>query len=98
MHDEEQGNVAAWTLFGVLFGFKLLTAAVVFALFPTVGAAVFLLVFHWFWFIPLIGLGLAALAGWRRLVRVRARREQLRRAEWMLEHEQGADERAGSRR
>jgi uncharacterized BrkB/YihY/UPF0761 family membrane protein len=85
MNDEEQGKVAAWTLFGVLFGFKLLTAIVVFLMFPTVGAAVFLLVFHWFWFIPLVGLALTAIAAWRRLARVRAKRERLRRAEFSLE-------------
>jgi hypothetical protein len=85
MDDEERGEVAAWTIFGALFGFKVLTALIVFFMFPTVGAAVFLFIFHWFWFIPLIGLGLAALAGWRRLARVRAKREQLRRAEFSLE-------------
>jgi hypothetical protein len=85
IEDEEQGSVAAWTLFGVLFGFKIVTAILVFVMFPSIGSAVFLFIFHWFWFIPLLGLGYAALVGWRRLLRVRAKRDQLRRAEFFVE-------------
>lgn len=85
MNHEEQGTIAAWTLFGVLFGFKLLTAIIVFLMFPTVGAAVFLFVFHWFWFIPLIGLAVGAVVARWRLVRVRAKRARLRQAEFSLE-------------
>lgn len=85
MDDEEQGAVAGWTFFWVLFGFKILTASLIFIMFPSVGAAIFLFAFHWFWFIPVIGLGVAAVAGWRRLLRARAKREVLRRAEFFAE-------------
>jgi hypothetical protein len=72
-------------MFWTLFGFKLVTAIVIFLCYPTAGAAAFLLVLHWFWFIPVIGLGAAAILGWRRLARVRARRQHLIRAEFMLD-------------
>jgi hypothetical protein len=85
MEDEEQGAVAGWTLFGVLFSFKILTAIIIFIMFPSIGSAVFLFVFHWFWFIPFLVLGYGAVLGWRRLIRMRARREQLRRAEFFVE-------------
>lgn len=85
MDEENQSAVAGWTFFWTLFGFKVVTAIVIFILQPSVGAAVFLMVFHWFWFVPVIGLGLAAVAGWRRLARARARRRQLMRAEFMLD-------------
>jgi hypothetical protein len=85
MDEENQGAVAGWTLFWTLFGFKVITAIIIFVLQPSVGAAVFLFALHWFWFVPIVGLALAAMAGWRRLARVRARRQQLVRAEFMLD-------------
>lgn len=83
--DEEDGRAAWWTIFGVLCAFKLTTAVLVFALLPSLRAAVFLAVFNWFWLIPLVALVAGiALSRWR-LVRVRARRARLRRAEFTLE-------------
>jgi hypothetical protein len=77
-----EARIAGWTIFGVLCAFKLLTAVLIFSMMPSAGSALLLLVFHWFWLIPLIVLGAGALIGWLRLVRVRARRARLLRAEF----------------
>jgi hypothetical protein len=83
MDDEER--VARWTIFGVLCGFKLVTAVLVFLMLPSASAAVFLVVFHWFWLIPLVVVGVGASIAWFRLVRARAKRDRLRRAEFSLD-------------
>ena len=82
---DDESRAAAWTIFGVLCAFKLATAVLIFFMMPTAGAAIFLVIFHWFWLIPLVVVGLVAGIAWLRLVRVRAKRERLRRAEFSLD-------------
>jgi hypothetical protein len=72
----------AKTVLGILCGFQVATALVVLAISPSAQAGAFAVVASWGW----IALGVALIAGpllfrWR-LLRVRARRERLLRAEW----------------
>jgi hypothetical protein len=98
-HDQEyDGGAAAWGFLWVLLAFKLATVGLIFYHMQTFETGVFLAATTWFW-IPVIAALLAGPLLFRyRLRRVRARREQLRRAEWMIEQEHDIDERAGSRR
>jgi hypothetical protein len=82
---DDESRAAAWTIFGVLCAFKLVTAVLIFIMMPTAGAAIFLVIFHWFWLVPLVVVGLGVGIAWLRLVRVRAKRERLRRAEFSLD-------------
>lgn len=81
----DEDRVALWTMIGVLCGFKLLTALLVFIMMPSLGSAIFLLIFHWFWFVPPILVGVGISMTWLRLVRGRAKRKRLRRAEFSLD-------------
>jgi hypothetical protein len=81
--DEERA--ALWTIVGVLCGFKLITVLLIFLMAPSLGAALLLTVFHWFWLIPpALVLGGAA-AAWVRRTRVRAKRARLLRAEFSID-------------
>ncbi len=98
-HDPDyDGGAAAWGFLWVLFAFKLATVVLIFYHMHTFEVGLFLTATTWFWF-PVLGALLAGPLLFRyRLRRVRAKREALRRAEWMLDHEQGVSDRAGSRR
>jgi hypothetical protein len=89
---DRDGVAAAWAFVWILFAFKLVTVGLIFYHHTTVETGMFLVATTWFWF-PVIGALVAGplLFRWR-LRRVRARREQLRRAEWMLEQGHDADE------
>ena len=81
----DEDRVALWTIFGVLCAFKLLTALLIFLMMPSLQSAAFLLIFHWFWAVPVLVVGIGFGVAWLRLVRVRAKRERLRRAEFFLD-------------
>jgi hypothetical protein len=85
--EDDESRVAGWTIFGVLCGFKLLTAVMILIMAPSVGSAIFLLIFHWFWIVPLLVVGGVTGIAWMRLVRARAKRERLRRAEFMVDYD-----------
>jgi high-affinity Fe2+/Pb2+ permease len=77
-----EAKTAAYTIFGTLIAFKLVTALFVFWLQPTVHAAAFLTLTSVVWFalaaIPLLIGG----AFWYRMVRARRKRKQLIYQEW----------------
>jgi hypothetical protein len=80
-------RAAVWGFIWTLFAFKMATVVLIFYHLRTWETAAILGVTTWYWFPPL-GLLLAGPILFRlRLRRVRARREQLRRAEWMLAEE-----------
>ncbi|MBA2448495.1 MAG: hypothetical protein H0V51_10775 [Chloroflexi bacterium] len=82
---DHEARAAGWAFIGVLGGFKVGTALLIFWLQPSVPAAAFLLGVHWYWvLVPLVALGVPTLF-WLRLVRVRSKRERLIRAEWLVE-------------
>jgi hypothetical protein len=85
-HDDSgaaDGRVAAWTLLGIILFFKLGTAALIlWYTRPASDAYAILIAFHWYLAVPLLLLLAGPALFWYRLMRARARREQLRRAEW----------------
>ena len=88
---EYDGGAAAWGFLWVLLAFKLITVGLIFYHLRTVETAAFLAATTWYW-LPVVAALLAGPLLFRyRLRRVRARRDQLRRAEWMLGHDQDVD-------
>ena len=77
-----EAKTAAYTIFGTLIAFKLVTAVYIFFLQPTVHAAAFLTLTSVVWF------GLAAIplliggAFWYRMIRARRKRKLLIAQEW----------------
>lgn len=83
--EEHHGGAAVWGFLWVLFAFKLATVGLIFYHLRTFESGVLIGSTLWYWFPPL-GLLLAGPVLFRlRLRRVRARRDALRRAEWMIE-------------
>jgi len=87
-HDAD-GAAAAMAFVWVLFAFKMATVVLIFWHMRTTETAAILGSTLWYWF-PVLGMLVSGplLFRWR-LRRVRARREALRRAEWMLDQDQG---------
>src|SRR5688500_7046602 len=76
---------AVWGFIWVLFGFKLATVVAIFAVARSEEAAVLLAATTWY-FLPIPVVAVAGTLLFRyRLHKVRRRREQLRRAEWLLD-------------
>jgi hypothetical protein len=91
-HDDEDDTGSAWGFLWVLFAFKVVTVALIFWHLRTVQSGILIGATTWYWF-PVFGIMLAGPLLFRyRLRRVRARREALRRAEWMLAPGQDVDE------
>ena len=87
---EYDAAAAVWGFIWVLFAFKMATVVLIFYHLRTTETAAFLAATTWYWFPPL-GILLAGPLLFRyRLRRVRAKRDQLRRAEWMLAQDQDA--------
>lgn len=77
-----ENRAAAWTLIGVVVGFKAWAVLLIFLMAPTGEAVHFLIAMNW----PIL-VGLAVLVAlpatfWLRLVRTRSRRRQLVWEEW----------------
>ena len=90
-YEPENDASAAWAVIWVLFAFKLITAGLIFYHMATPETGLLLGATTWYWF-PLVGVLVAGPLLFRyRLRRVRAKREELRRQEWMLDPERGVD-------
>jgi membrane protein YdbS with pleckstrin-like domain len=84
---EEDGRTAAFAFLWVLIGFKVVTMILIFVHLRSVNSLLILVATFWYW-LPIIGFLVAGPLIFRyRLMRMRARREQLRRSEWMVEQE-----------
>jgi hypothetical protein len=83
--DETEGAFAVWGFLLALFAFKLITVAVIFWHMRTWESGIVLGATLWYWFPPLLLLGAGPVIFYYRLRKVRARRDALRRAEWMIE-------------
>jgi hypothetical protein len=86
--DEPESAATVWAFLLVLFFFKLATVALIFWHMRTWESGVVLGATLWYWFPPLILLGAGPAIFYYRLRKVRARRDALRRAEWMVEEGQ----------
>lgn len=85
---DDDGRTAAIAFVWVLIGFKVVTMILIFVHLRTVNSFLVLAATFWYW-LPIIAFLIAGPVLFRyRLVRMRARREQLRRAEWMVEPDQ----------
>ena len=82
----------------VLFAFKVATIILIFWHLRTWESGVILGATLWYWFPPLIILAAGPLLFYYRLRRVRARRDALRRAEWMIGDDQDINTAAARRR
>src|SRR5262245_57085188 len=83
--DEDQDSASVWAFLLVLFFFKVATVALIFWHLRTWESAAVLGATMWYWFPPLILLGAGPAIFYYRLRKVRARREALRRSEWMVD-------------
>ena len=80
-----EGRAAAWTLLGVVIGFKVIGAVLIFIIAPSSETVTILIALNW----PYVLIGALALAPpallLTRLVRARRRRAEFIRAEWHVE-------------
>ncbi len=91
---DDDGRTAAFAFLWVLIGFKVVTMVLIFVHLRTFDSFLVLAASFWFW-LPVVGFLIAGPVIFRyRLLRLRARREQLRRSEWMVEQDQPRDSRA----
>ena len=82
-----EDKVVVWAFVWTLFVFKMATVFLIFWASKTSEAGVILSATTWPWLI-IPGFAVAGTVAYRyRLMKVRAKREQLRRAEWMLDEE-----------
>jgi hypothetical protein len=80
---EDRG--AMWAVAGPLIGLKVWATIILLAYAPTREALAMVAATGWPWLVALAIILAGPTVAWLRLVRVRARRERLRRAEWMLD-------------
>jgi len=90
---EEDSQAVVWGFLWVLVGFKVATIVLIFYHMRTVETGLFLGATTWYWLPPLAVLLAGPFLFRYRLRKVRAKREQLRRAEWMLPEEPATDRR-----
>lgn len=86
--DDQRGDAAGpspWVFFGILLGFKLWTLLLVLIVAATWDTVEFILATHVLWITVGAFLLWAPVLFWVRLMRVRARRRELLRAEWEVE-------------
>ena len=83
--DEVESEAAVWGFLLSLFLFKLVTVVIIFWQMRTWESGLILGATLWYFFPPLILLAAGPVYFYYRLRKVRARREALQRAEWMLD-------------
>lgn len=84
-NEEEEGRRAAFAFLWVMIAFKVITMVFIFAQMRTFNSFIFLAATFWYW-LPIIGFLIAAPLMFRyRLLRMRRRRRDLQRSEWMVD-------------
>ncbi|HEV2529880.1 MAG TPA: hypothetical protein VGT61_15660 [Thermomicrobiales bacterium] len=79
-----EDKAAVWAFVWTLFAFKMATVGIIMWKNPGYVTNILVLVTTWFWFVvPMIALSAPAMFRWR-LMKLRKRREALRRSEWEL--------------
>jgi hypothetical protein len=96
-NEDSEGAGAVWGFLLVLFAFKVITVGLIFWHLQTWESGVVLGATLWYWFPPLIALSAGPLLFYYRLRKVRARREALRRSEWMTGDDQDVSTAAARR-
>ena len=87
-HELLEAETAVWGFLLALFIFKLVTVIIIFWYMRTWESGLLLGATLWYWFPPLLLLAAGPVLFYHRLRKVRARREALRRSEWMLDDDQ----------
>jgi hypothetical protein len=82
-NEESDGTAAVWAFLLTLFFFKFATVVLIFWHMRTLQAGLILGATFWYFLPPLIVLGAGPAIFYYRLRKVRARRDALRRSEWM---------------
>jgi hypothetical protein len=80
-----EGRGALWAVLGPLLAFKICSIILLLIYAPTVDGMVWVAITSWYWVLGIALVVAVPFMAWSRLVRARARREQLRRQEWMLD-------------
>jgi hypothetical protein len=86
--DEIEAEASVWGFLLALFLFKLVTVVVIFWQLRTWESGLILGATLWYFFPPLILLAAGPVFFYLRLRKARAKRDALRRSEWMLDDEQ----------
>lgn len=86
-NEDQEGAAAVWGFLIVLFMFKLVTVILIFWHMRTLEAGIILGATFWYFIPPMVILVAGPALFYYRLRKVRARREALRREEWMIEEE-----------
>jgi hypothetical protein len=90
--EDPDSVVTVWAFLLILFFFKLATVVLIFWHMQTWESGVILGATFWYWIPPLAVLGAGPVIFYYRLRKVRARRDALRRSEWMIEGEPAPSE------
>lgn len=85
---ESDGIAAAWAFLWVLFAFKIATVGIIMYVASGSGESIVMVAATtWYWFvIPILALSGPLLIRWR-MIKMRRRREELRKAEWQVDPE-----------
>lgn len=78
---------SVWTFVWILVAFKVITIGLIFYHLRTFENGLFLGAMTWYWFVVIGAMVAGPLIFRYRLLRVRSRRQQLQRAEWMVQDE-----------
>ncbi|CAA9564896.1 MAG: hypothetical protein AVDCRST_MAG70-1956 [uncultured Thermomicrobiales bacterium] len=82
---DEPDHAAAWAFIWILFAFKMITVFLIWWASRSYETGVFLAATTWFWIVvPMLALAAPIAFRWR-LIRVRRRRAQLQRSEWLVD-------------
>lgn len=85
--DDNEGTTAAWLMIGIVLAFKFGLTIFVLIAYPSTHNLLANAAANWPIVLGVLFFAASPLAFWIRLVRVRARRAKLLRAEWQVESE-----------
>ena len=83
--DESENLAAAWWMIGVMIAFKVGLTLFVLISYPSQQNLISQIALNWPWLVAIAVLLTPPAVYWGRLVRMRARRAQLQRAEWNVD-------------
>lgn len=86
---EDDSKATVWAFVAVLVLFKLVTVVMIYAYFQSFDAGLVIGVTTWYWIPVLVALVATPVLLRVRLLKARARRAELLRAEWMVEPDDG---------
>ena len=85
--DESDGVTAAWWMIGITIAFKVGLSLWVLIAYPSAQNLIMQIALNWPWLLAIVVLVASPAVFWARMVRVRAKRAKLQRAEWNVDTE-----------